>query len=174
MPQTGLFEKQAGVPRPSSGPDLRLSVSTCTGEKLLEGQVIQLEDGTTAYIHQVTVQKGECPRHPSLMEARQLPLREGWDGIELQRKASIALLTEPLSFEDGQPVQLEDGSMAYIHRTPKGGVTVITTGGRKGGRIGRGWGIAMRAGVPKLTRISRLTYLPWCPPSERQCLPPGN
>lgn len=25
----------------------------------MEGQVIELEDGTTAYIHQVTVQKGE-------------------------------------------------------------------------------------------------------------------
>lgn len=33
-----------------------LSVS---GERLIEGQVIELEDGTTAYIHQVTVQKGE-------------------------------------------------------------------------------------------------------------------
>ncbi|XP_061869803.1 zinc finger protein 76 isoform X1 [Colius striatus] len=29
----------------------------CPGEKLFEGQVINLEDGTTAYIHQVTVQK---------------------------------------------------------------------------------------------------------------------
>lgn len=95
--------------------------------------MIQLEDGTTAYIHQVTVQKGEgTPRHPSLLEARQHPPREGWDGIELQRKARIALLTEALSFEDGQPVQLEDGSMAYIHRTPKGGVTVITTGRAEG------------------------------------------
>lgn len=32
---------------------------TVSGEKLIEGQVIELEDGTTAYIHQVTVQKGE-------------------------------------------------------------------------------------------------------------------
>lgn len=32
---------------------------TVPGEKLIEGQVIELEDGTTAYIHQVTVQKGE-------------------------------------------------------------------------------------------------------------------
>lgn len=29
-------------------------------------------------------------------------------------------------------MQLEDGSMAYIHRTPKGGVTVITTGKKEG------------------------------------------
>lgn len=33
----------------------------------------------------------------------------------------VAPFTESFSFEDGQPVQLEDGSMAYIHRTPKGG-----------------------------------------------------
>ena len=32
---------------------------TVSGEKLIEGQVIELEDGTTAHIHQVTVQKGE-------------------------------------------------------------------------------------------------------------------
>lgn len=51
---------------------------------------------------------------------------------KLRRKAGIALITEPLSFEDGQPVQLEDGSMAYIHRTPKGGVTVLTTGEKEG------------------------------------------
>ena len=50
----------------------------------------------------------------------------------LQRKAGIALITEPLSFEDGQPVQLEDGSMAFIHRTPKGGVTVLMTGEKEG------------------------------------------
>lgn len=52
---------QASVPQPSSGPGAGplLSISASTGDKLLEGQVIQLEDGTTAYIHQVAVQKGE-------------------------------------------------------------------------------------------------------------------
>ena len=70
--------KQACVPQPSSGPGPLLSISTSTGEKLLEGQVIQLEDGTTAYIHQVTVQKGEgILRHPCLMrQARQPPLKD--------------------------------------------------------------------------------------------------
>lgn len=125
---------------------------------MLEGQVIQLEDGTTAYIHQVTVQKGESTaRYPCLMEGGQAFPTEGLlPGTKLQRKAGIALITEPLSFEDGQPVQLEDGSMAYIHRTPKGGVIVIITG-RKEGRQNRqnvypgSWGVDVEAVVPNLT-----------------------
>lgn len=70
--------KQASVPQPSSGPGPLLSISAPAGDKLLEGQVIQLEDGTTAYIHQVTVQKGEgIPGRPCHMsEARQPPLKE--------------------------------------------------------------------------------------------------
>lgn len=32
---------------------------TVSDGKLVEGQVIELEDGTTAYIQQVTVEKGE-------------------------------------------------------------------------------------------------------------------
>ncbi|XP_045399512.1 zinc finger protein 76 isoform X2 [Lemur catta] len=92
------------------------------GEKLLEGQVIQLEDGTTAYIHQVTVQKGEgTVPHPSGERSLAAPTEGALYDTELQRKAGIALITESLSFEDGQPVQLEDGSMAYIHHTPKEG-----------------------------------------------------
>lgn len=122
--------------------------------------MIQLEDGTTAYIHQVTVQKGEgTPRHPCLMEGGQAaPCKGPLPSTKLQRKTGIALITEPLSFEDGQPVQLEDGSMAYIHHTPKGGVTVITTGKKEGRqnweRLGHGvaypgsWGIDMGAVVP--------------------------
>lgn len=58
-------------------------------------------------------------------------------------------------------MQLEDGSMAYIHRTPKGGVIVITTG-RKEGRQNRqrlehrivypgSWGVDVRAVVSNLT-----------------------
>lgn len=38
---------------------------TVSGEKLIEGQVIELEDGSTAYIHQVTVQKGGDPMFTS-------------------------------------------------------------------------------------------------------------
>ncbi|KAJ6659842.1 hypothetical protein lerEdw1_018297 [Lerista edwardsae] len=75
-------------------------------EKLIEGQVIELEDGSTAFIQQVTVQK-----EPIAFE----------DG-------------QPISLEDGtmafihhtpkegydpntlEPIQLEDGSTAFIHR----------------------------------------------------------
>lgn len=91
--------------------------------------MIQLEDGTAAYIHQVMVQKGEGTASLScVMEGGPAAPAEGpLPGTTLQRKAGIALVTEPLSFEDGQPVQLEDGSVAYIHRTPKGGVTASPT-----------------------------------------------
>uniref|UniRef100_A0A2I3SWZ8 Zinc finger protein 76 n=1 Tax=Pan troglodytes TaxID=9598 RepID=A0A2I3SWZ8_PANTR len=69
-----------------------------TGEKLLEGQVIQLEDGTTAYIHQVTVQKGEgTPTHHLGSQANRVFPAEGYDPSTLEA------------------VQLEDGSTAYIH-----------------------------------------------------------
>lgn len=50
---------------------VHFSASTSPGEKLLEGQVIQLEDGTTAYIHQVTIQKGEAPQTPMWREVWQ-------------------------------------------------------------------------------------------------------
>lgn len=43
---------------------------TVSGEKLMEGQVIELEDGTTAYIHQVTVQKGENQTFTSFFLSR--------------------------------------------------------------------------------------------------------
>lgn len=45
---------------------------TVPGEKLIEGQVIELEDGTTAYIHQVTVQKGEDYKFALLLLRRTL------------------------------------------------------------------------------------------------------
>ncbi|NXS61312.1 ZNF76 protein, partial [Brachypteracias leptosomus] len=75
------------------------------GEKLIEGQVIELEDGTTAYIHQVTVQK-----EPVAFEAGQPVVLE--DG-------SMAFIHNPAkeSFDTStfEAVQLEDGSTAYIH-----------------------------------------------------------
>ena len=33
-----------------------------------------------------------------------------------------SVLSESVAFEDGQPVVLEDGSMAYVHNTAKGKV----------------------------------------------------
>jgi hypothetical protein len=85
-------------------------------------------------------------------------------GIKLQRKAGVAVITESLSFEDGQPVQLEDGSVAYIHRTPKGGVRVITNGGEgrdselKGaGEMSGSWSIAIGIVAPKAQTHSPVT-----------------
>lgn len=34
--------------------------------------------------------------------------------------------TESITFEDGQPVALEDGTMAFIHHTPKGSSQSLT------------------------------------------------
>ncbi|XP_077645206.1 zinc finger protein 76 isoform X1 [Lonchura striata] len=76
------------------------------GEKLIEGQVIELEDGTTAYIHQVTVQKEAL----AFEDGQPVVLEDG----------SMAFIhsTAKESYEPGtfQAVQLEDGSTAYIHR----------------------------------------------------------
>ncbi|NXY22694.1 ZNF76 protein, partial [Atrichornis clamosus] len=76
-----------------------------SGEKLIEGQVIELEDGTTAYIHQVTVQKESV----AFEDGQPVVLEDG----------SMAFIhsTAKDSYEPGtfQAVQLEDGSTAYIH-----------------------------------------------------------
>lgn len=77
-------------------------------------------------------------------------------------------------------MQLEDGSMAYIHRTPKGGATGIMAAGRKGDKVGRGVacpgrrGIAMERGT-ELPRISSLNCLLLCAPQEQLVVPvPGR
>lgn len=71
----GVYQSRQACGRPASGL-AHFSASTSPGEKLLEGQVIQLEDGTTAYIHQVTIQKGEASWHvPVQREAWQPTLR---------------------------------------------------------------------------------------------------
>ncbi|XP_053820152.1 zinc finger protein 76 isoform X1 [Vidua chalybeata] len=76
------------------------------GEKLIEGQVIELEDGTTAYVHQVTAQKEAV----AFEDGQPVVLEDG----------SMAFIhsTAKESYEPGtfQAVQLEDGSTAYIHR----------------------------------------------------------
>ncbi|NWW70770.1 ZNF76 protein, partial [Climacteris rufus] len=75
------------------------------GEKLIEGQVIELEDGTTAYIHQVTVEKESV----AFEDGQPVVLEDGSMAfIHSTAKDSC----EPSTFE---AVQLEDGSTAYIH-----------------------------------------------------------
>ncbi|NXP05944.1 ZNF76 protein, partial [Thinocorus orbignyianus] len=77
-----------------------------SGEKLIEGQVIELEDGTTAYIHQVTVQK-----EPVAFEDGQPVVLE--DGSMAYIHTTTKESYDPSTFE---AVQLEDGSTAFIHR----------------------------------------------------------
>eukprot|EP00070_Physeter_catodon_P028046 XP_028334940.1 zinc finger protein 76 isoform X6 [Physeter catodon] len=91
--------------KPSSGPGPLLSIFTSTGEKLLEGQVIQLEDGTTAYIHQVTVQKEPL----SFEDGQPVQLEDG-SMAYIHRTPKEGY--DPSALE---AVQLEDGSTAYIH-----------------------------------------------------------
>ncbi|NXE27503.1 ZNF76 protein, partial [Ardeotis kori] len=79
---------------------------TVSGEKLIEGQVIELEDGTTAYIHQVTVQKESV----AFEDGQPVVLEDGSMAyIHNTAKESY----DPSTFE---AVQLEDGSTAYVHR----------------------------------------------------------
>ncbi|NWZ86457.1 ZNF76 protein, partial [Poecile atricapillus] len=80
-------------------------VLTVPGEKLIEGQVIELEDGTTAYIHQVTVQKEAV----AFEDGQPVVLEDG--------STAFIHSTAKESYEPGtfQAVQLEDGSTAYIH-----------------------------------------------------------
>ncbi|DAA16658.1 TPA: zinc finger protein 76 (expressed in testis)-like, partial [Bos taurus] len=75
------------------------------GDKLLEGQVIQLEDGTTAYIHQVTVQKEPL----SFEDGQPVQLEDG-SMAYIHRTPKEGY--DPSALE---AVQLEDGSTAYIH-----------------------------------------------------------
>ncbi|KAK2526657.1 hypothetical protein Q9233_008427 [Columba guinea] len=72
----------------------------------MEGQVIELEDGTTAYIHQVIVQKESVAfedGQPVVLE----------DGSMAYIHSTVKESHEPSTFET---IQLEDGSTAYIHR----------------------------------------------------------
>ncbi|NXU75478.1 ZNF76 protein, partial [Oreotrochilus melanogaster] len=74
-----------------------------SGEKLIEGQLIELEDGTTAYIHQVTVQKEAV----AFEDGQPVVLEDG----------SMAYIHNTESFEPStfEAIHLEDGSTAYIH-----------------------------------------------------------
>ncbi|XP_068942677.1 zinc finger protein 76-like isoform X2 [Petaurus breviceps papuanus] len=75
------------------------------GEKLLAGQVIQLEDRTTAYIHQVTVEKESL----SFEDGQPVQLEDG-SMAYIHRTPKEGY--DPNALE---AVQLEDGSTAYIY-----------------------------------------------------------
>ncbi|NXW93777.1 ZNF76 protein, partial [Alopecoenas beccarii] len=78
---------------------------TVSGEKLIRGQVIELEDGTTAYIHQVTVQKESV----AFEDGQPVVLEDGSMAyIHSTAKESY----EPSTFET---IQLENGSTTYMH-----------------------------------------------------------
>ncbi|KAJ1139038.1 hypothetical protein NDU88_005415 [Pleurodeles waltl] len=79
--------------------------SAVNGEKLFEGQAIELEDGSTAYIQHVAM-----PSEPiSFEEGQEVQLEDGTMAfIHLLPKEGY----DPNAVEE---VQLEDGSTAYIH-----------------------------------------------------------
>lgn len=98
----------------------------------MEGQVIQLDDGATAYIQHIAVQNGGVyvthalrsvsqsliVYHPFLIFFK-LPLNFLF--VEEPSGLSGAATSDVVeSLEAGQAVQLEDGSTAYLHHIPKG------------------------------------------------------
>ncbi|EDL96912.1 rCG60573 [Rattus norvegicus] len=86
---------------------------TKCGEKLLEGQVIQLEDGTTAYIHQVTIQKESF----SFEDGQPVQLEDGSMAYihHTPKGGPMGVMAEGYDPSALEAVQLEDGSTAYIH-----------------------------------------------------------
>ncbi|KPP60185.1 zinc finger protein 76-like [Scleropages formosus] len=86
---------------------------------LVEGDTIQLEDGTTAYIQQVTVQQKEA-----------LPFEDG-QVVQLEDGSTAYIHHTPKEGYDPsavEAVQLEDGSTAYIHHpvTLQASRTILT------------------------------------------------
>ncbi|XP_041322789.1 zinc finger protein 76 isoform X5 [Pyrgilauda ruficollis] len=105
-PCVGISMESLGLPAVTLGDSSTACLQQAArGEKLIEGQVIELEDGTTAYIHQVTVQKEAV----AFEDGQPVVLEDGSMAfIHSTAKESY----EPSTF---QAVQLEDGSTAYIH-----------------------------------------------------------
>ncbi|XP_064254866.1 zinc finger protein 76 isoform X4 [Passer domesticus] len=105
-PCVGISMESLGLPAATLGDSsTALLQQAARGEKLIEGQLIELEDGTTAYIHQVTVQKEAV----AFEDGQPVVLEDGSMAfIHSTAKESY----EPSTF---QAVQLEDGSTAYIH-----------------------------------------------------------
>ncbi|XP_015686238.1 zinc finger protein 76-like, partial [Protobothrops mucrosquamatus] len=75
-------------------------------EKLIEGQMIQLEDGSTAFFQQVTLQKESI----TFEDGQPVALEDGTMAfIHHTPKEGF----DPSTLE---AIQLEDGSTAFIHR----------------------------------------------------------
>ncbi|XP_051977702.1 zinc finger protein 76 isoform X3 [Xyrauchen texanus] len=72
---------------------------------LMEGNTVQLEDGTTAYIQHITVQQKES-----------LAFEDG-QAVQLEDGTTAYIHHTPKGFDAStvEAVQLEDGSTAYIH-----------------------------------------------------------
>ncbi|XP_061869819.1 zinc finger protein 76 isoform X3 [Colius striatus] len=68
----------------------------CPGEKLFEGQVINLEDGTTAYIHQVTVQKAAAADRGFPLKSQHIAFLS-----EMEEDEEEAALPVQVSSQDG-------------------------------------------------------------------------
>ncbi|KAM6454857.1 zinc finger protein 76 isoform 1-T1 [Liasis olivaceus] len=73
-------------------------------------QAMTLSDGTTAYVQQDASEE-------KLIEGQVIELEDGSTAFFQQ----VTLQKESITFEDGQPVALEGGTMAFIHHTPKEG-----------------------------------------------------
>ncbi|XP_064634551.1 zinc finger protein 76-like isoform X2 [Lineus longissimus] len=80
--------------------------------KLIEGQAVQLEDGSTAIV-QTMVDKRD---NQSVMSPSDADLTSG---------ATDICGPGAGKFVEGQAVQLEDGTTAYIHSTPKEGFQAV-------------------------------------------------
>lgn len=127
MPPKGLLPKQASVPQPSGGL-APLSPISCSHRDKLRGA--SDARGWTTCVHSPSDSRKVRASQDTLPhgEAEAAPLKEPCSLTPRLQKGRHCSHYRTLSFEDGQPVQLEDGSMAFIHRTPKGGVTVLMTG----------------------------------------------
>lgn len=97
----------------------------------MEGQVIQLDDGATAYIQHIAVQNSGVYVTHALRSVSQslivyhhflifFKLSLYFLFVEEPSGLSGAAMSDVESLEAGQAVQLEDGSTAYLHHIPKG------------------------------------------------------
>ncbi|OWF49709.1 zinc finger protein 76-like isoform X2 [Mizuhopecten yessoensis] len=111
------------------------------GRKFLEGQTITLEDGSTAVVQglsQVSNLPSQIESGPDNMtdevdlkdihqlQVQQMTLVDGTHIVDGTHMVDGQTLPDSHAhMTDGQPVQLEDGTTAYLHTTPKEGLQAI-------------------------------------------------